>query len=346
MASSRRTGTNESKWSGGAWSAGVNSFGTAGGGRDYTSLTTWETDTDVDIVTATVSPVLECYRDATSYAQNAITFSGATTNATYRRFIRAASGARHAGVSGAGILFTGTGGFQGLEDYFALQDVEIVTAANSSAAVYGYAPDPPGGEGIGLLLKATNAGSGLGYGAYSTPSNRNGRVLANCIVYECEADGYSFQAGATTPIKIYNCTSVNNGGYGFTYATTQPVYKNCIGYNNTTADWNGTGGTGTDYNLSKDASAPGTNNFVSKTLAFSNAAADDYRLAATDTDAINVGTSLAADTWAFDDDIAFTTRPSGAAWDVGAHEYVATGRTTKNTRAWPLGIEVGMGWRL
>lgn len=46
----------------------------------------------------------------------------------------------------------------------------------------------------------------------------------------------------------------------------------------------------------------------------------------------------------------FTTDFDGqtrdATWDIGADAWVIAGRTTKNTRAWPLGIEVGMGWRL
>ena len=46
-------------------------------------------------------------------------------------------------------------------------------------------------------------------------------------------------------------------------------------------------------------------------------------------------------------DIAGTARPSGSAYDVGCWEFVqAAGRTTKNTRSWPLGTEIGMGWRM
>lgn len=312
MASSRRTGTNESKWStpggAGTWSAGVNTFGSAGNGRDYTALSLWESDTDVDIVTSTVSPVLECYRDAASYSiGSGLSLSGATANTTYFRILRAASGARHLGVSGAGIVLTGTQGVQSPDTGTVVQDIEIVVSGNAAGDVYAFQIGTNSMQGVGLLLKATNAGAGGGYGANCT-LNRNGSVLVNCIAYECKTDGFNINAGATTPLRMLNCTSVGNGRYGFSYATAQPVYINCIGQNNGTADWNGAGGTGSDYNLSKDTTAPGAHKVISTTLTFSNAAADDYRLAITDTAAIGAGADLSADTWAFDDDIAFTVR--------------------------------------
>ena len=67
MASSRLTATNEN----------ISTYGAGGFGRDYTSLGTWESATDIDLVTAAQSEVLECYDDAASF-DDRLTFAGAT----------------------------------------------------------------------------------------------------------------------------------------------------------------------------------------------------------------------------------------------------------------------------
>jgi hypothetical protein len=316
MASARRTGTNESKWStpggAGTWSAGANTFGAAGFGRDYTSLGLWETDTDVDLVTDQVSAVLECYADAASYVSNGLSIAGATTSATYRRILRAAATARHNGVPGAGVKFVNsTGGVYSLlaagEAYCCIYDVEAVLTSTVTSSVSAIAASSVAGtEMVGLLVSATTSGAGGTACGIRAANAANDYRVANCIAYGCSHDGFLLRG---TTARVVNCTAVGNGGYGFSFLTNAVIWINNIGSGNTGGDFDGAGATGTTHNLSSDTSAPGATNYRSKTLTFVNAAAKDYRLASTDTEAIGKGTSLAADaTWAFDDDIAFTVR--------------------------------------
>jgi len=304
MASSRRAGTNERKWDGDSWEVGVNTFGTAGAGRDYTAISLWETDTDVDIVTATVSPVLECYNDAASYdLGGAVVFVGATVNTTYFRILRAHSTTRHLGVSGAGVVFDGSSSLSLGETDFGVEDIEVRRSVNNANPRLAVEAAATRGRIVGVLAKGVNTGAGTGLGIYNSANVTV--YIVNCIAFESDDVNIGQRNGV-----VYNCTAVNGGGYGFSYTTTEPAYKNCIGYNNTGGDWNTAGGaSGTDYNLSKDATVPASAHHVHGTLTFNNAGADDYRLTSTDTDAIGAGASLAADaTFAFDDDIAFTVR--------------------------------------
>ena len=89
MASSRRNATNEN----------ISSFGSAG--RDYTSLATWESDTDNNLVGLAQSEVLEGYADAASF-NGTIVIAGAITNSSYFRIFRAAPNAKHKGHVNSG----------------------------------------------------------------------------------------------------------------------------------------------------------------------------------------------------------------------------------------------------
>ena len=326
MASSRRPGTNED----------VKTFGAAGYGRDYTSLATWEDATDIDCVTGTTSPVLECYKDAGSYAiSSGFEISGADTSATYFRVLRAASGSRHSGVPGSGVKFACSAEVTLYDHYLHISDLEWVGAFNSSS-VCGPLSDYFGYgrlyvEIVGCLFSATNSGSELGYGLkLPCESQACGYLkVVNCIAYDCDGAGFYLNASASF---CSSCTSAGNGTYGFRYVTYEPIYKNCIASGNATADWNTAGGdTGTTHNLSGDATAPAAGTYYrSKTLYFMAAQGrtGDYRIAPADLDAKGKGTDLSADgTFAFDDDSAFNLR-SGA-WDLGASNYAPAGSSRR-----------------
>lgn len=101
------------------------------------------------------------------------------------------------------------------------------------------------------------------------------------------------------------------------------ILRNNISQDATSSDYVLPGGSVTltsATNISSDATSPqaGLRNI---TLTFVDAAGDDYRLAVTDTDAIDAGTTIGS----FSDDIDGTTRPSGSAWDIGAHEFIQAG---------------------
>ena len=66
MATSRRNATNEN----------ISTYG--GATRDYSSLATWESDSDVDLVSASQSEVLEGYADSATF-NDTIILAGAVS---------------------------------------------------------------------------------------------------------------------------------------------------------------------------------------------------------------------------------------------------------------------------
>jgi hypothetical protein len=298
----------------------VNTLGATG--YDYSSLATWEGDTDGMDLTATNAglgtpccPVIEAYE---SFTASALYIIGATTSSTYYRVLRAASGVRHLGNPSAGVVASqansaNTYVFQPGEAYFKTEDLRVELAADTTSTVTAL---PSGGNNaavVGVLCTASNAGSGTAL-AISTGNSTAG-VVRNCIAHSSEGAGFT---GAGANIYLDNCTAANNGGLGFDGGTTGAVYRNCIGWNNTGGDFDNVSQSGTDYNFSKDATAPGTTTWTGQTAdPFVDSANDDYRLAV-GAAPIDLGQDLSA---TFDDDVAFTTRPAGSTWDLGAHEY-------------------------
>jgi hypothetical protein len=123
-------------------------------------------------------------------------------------------------------------------------------------------------------------------------------------------------------VKLENCTfsgghrGVNNGGNNLCKAI------NCIAVN--TADrafYDYDYVVGTDYNASDDATAPGANKQINRTITFVDAPNGDFHLDPTDTGVMDLGTTGV--TLGFTDDVDGQERTG--IWDIGADEYVAAG---------------------
>lgn len=301
MATSRITATNES----------ISTFG--GGGRNYTSLSTWESDTDNDNVTGTVSPVLECYADSASYNQS-VNMTGATNNSTYFRIIRNAAGE-------AFVLDVGSTGASGIVGITELNSgVESNTTGsftvtgdgNSAGERPGISINSAGNFVIGVYIHdMTNAGAGGAAGI--SFGNGAGTVCRsiNNVVYACKTTGITLRQSGS---YAYNDTVVGCAT-GYALSSGNPILKNCIGASNTT-DFSGTFSGSSRNNASSDTTATaGSGNRISQTFTFVGGGAP-YQLASTDTGAKGFGLDLSADaTFPFDDDIAGSTR---TAWDIGA----------------------------
>lgn len=308
MASSRKAGTNESRWTNpgdaGSFEAGVNTIGTSG--YDYTSFSTWEADTDLDLVTNTASPVLELMESMTL---TNLSCAGSTTSTAYFRCVRNNSAVRHGGVAGAGAQLTGATAGNTLnvgENNVHLWDLDVITSFSSASSYKNFSVGAyTGVQWVGCLSKMNNSGAGVGSGFQYDNSGHTALRIVNCCAYECDGDGFHTRLNDTC---IYNCTSVDNAGWGFQYTTQSPIMKNCIGHGNAGGDFEGAQNTST-HNLSSDTSAPPYNTYyTSKTVTFVDAANDDYRIT-NDADVVGTGTDLSADGgFAFDDDVAYTTR--------------------------------------
>ena len=103
------------------------------------------------------------------------------------------------------------------------------------------------------------------------------------------------------------------------------VAKNNIAQNNLSDYYTGwsTFAAGSSYNISSDASAPGTSSKASTTVQFVDSTNKDFHLSPSDTAAKNAGVDLSADAnIAFSTDIDGQTRNAAVdAWDIGADEY-------------------------
>lgn len=305
MASSRITGTNEN----------ISTYGTVG--RDYTALATWETATDIDLVTATTSEVLECYADSASFT-DAVTVSGATTDTTYFRILRAVSSARHSGNPSAGVKFTTTSDVSVIvinENNFSVQDV-VVSLNNNSANNRFCIGDTGGNTNVRIIAcivdSPANAGAGV---AHAFQISGTGTKIVNCLAINAEGVGFLALSGSTN--VYYNCTSIGGTDFGFQRVAGTALLVNCLCQQGSTSAFSGTFSASSTTNASSDTTAPGVVTYLSQSFTFVATASKNYHLHRNDLGAKFRGTNLSADaTFPFDDDIDSVTITN---WSIGFH---------------------------
>lgn len=306
MVSARRTGTNEN----------VQTYGN--GTRNFTSLATWESATDNDLVTGMVSEVLECYDDAASF-DDRVGISGAITDSSFMRIIRAASGQGHDGTPNIGVTFTNTGvarTFIVAESNFKLQDIIVAENSASGSTSGSVDVNADACEIVGVLAaNATNSGAALMRGIRLGGDNT---IAVDCLASGCDDSGF-FIDGSGDTIYLYNCTAVGNGETGFEEAlSTATIAKNCLSGGNTTSDFAGSFAASSVTNASSDGTAPGAGSRINQTFTFVNAGGDDYHLDSSDAGAKDFGTDLSGDgVFAFDDDV---DGDLWGTWDIGFDE--------------------------
>ena len=311
MASSRITGTNEN----------IATGGNATRGYDLTAgeLSNWEAATDNDLVTGTVSEVLEIYADASEFADE-IKMDGATTNSSYFRIIRAESGSRHGGIPGTGVHLRITGNVTDFavvdvrEQNASIQDIEVSVdnsqSATKSACYASTDTNSAGTSYIGVIARAisTTSNTRRCYNIYSN----SGKII-NCVAIEStNAGAASSQVGfqefnGDSATVFFNCNA-HNCGIGFNEAgTNTPQIKNCL------FDGNGTHISGSATQLTNYT---GSTTKGVYTLEYVNDAVENFHITANDQTTMGAGTNLSG---SFDDDIDVDIRSS---WDIGFDEFV------------------------
>jgi hypothetical protein len=173
----------------------------------------------------------------------------------------------------------------------------------------------------------SDVGSGVNHRGIQKGSTTD-HTLNNIIIYG--SDQYAlFGDQLNGGVKLNYVTFYGCGG-GTRQAWKEFLVKNCLVYNNTedfTNDGNATYADGSDYNFSKDDTAPGGNSIHGdtdvKTPDFVNTGSgtEDFNLQST-SDAIGVGVDLTSSEGIWRD-IAGNER--GATPDIGAFEYVVLG---------------------
>jgi hypothetical protein len=294
MATSRRTGTNEH----------IGTYDSAGG-KDYTSLSTWETTTDVDLTAGGIgqSEVLECYKGV---HDDIINVQGATTDASFFRIIRPAPGEIHSGIpksDGTCVEFHNTGAtyvFRINESFFQLQDLVLKSLAvggtnnviNLSEADISL---------IGLLIYDSVLAT-INRAISVTPGGGNSAYIINCLIHNVKTRGVFCSTGTT---YLYNLTENDGGSLALEIqAPATCNSKNCV----------------LDGPIFNDGVHNQTTNTLNTPI-YRGISSDNFHLHKTDTVARGNGTDLSADgDFAFDDDIDLETR---SAWDIGFDEFSA-----------------------
>ncbi len=276
-------------------------------------------ETGVPTVTVTLSnagdsPIIgiECYSMSDTVP---VDISGYTTNVTNYIYIYTPLSERHDGKWNATKyrLEISIGDDNAIA--IATANVKIIglqiDIALYKRAIYNYGSPVEVGY---TIIKSTFAGGGW----RGIDVVTGGVTAYNNIIYgfNGDSDSYGLNVGYVYNNTVYGCYC----GY-FTYGG--DISKNNISYNNT-VDFSGSFDASSNYNFSKDDTAPGANSIHgttdSKTPDFVNTGAgtEDFHIQST-SDARNVGTDNPG-SGLYLDDINSYTRSSP--WDIGAAEYI------------------------
>lgn len=339
----------------------VKSIGSSG--RDYSSITLWEADLDNGAVYAAGDIAIgECYDDS-AFSENP-TLDGGTTIGLGGIRLTVATGHRHNGTPGTGVRLVKSAAGSFSSNYASntlLTSGLIIEWLEINGNDLGH-----GGSSTGLvgcigtlqqnrrilrnLLIHNTISSSIGRGVWLSRG-----TLLNSFVFNITANGTNAVYGAhnsNTPMIVRNCTFhnlyANSGGNGSVIGVFNGDTQTTTETRNTIVGTLTPAGTGTatgfslsanstfNYNLSADATASGTgsltnraasNQFVSTVLG-----SEDLHLKA-GADAIDAGVDLGTTDGGHIDIDGRDRDANGDTWDIGAHEYVASGGSPANLDA-------------
>lgn len=282
----------------------------AAGGGDFTSITSWESGQQRDLVAMDERAILNCQAGSVTESWR---ISGWTTDIDRYCLIRAAIGHETGGLASGGYTTTNnTSAATVLEpaNHYWLDGIVIANSSTGNCCSFNNT------QSGGKTFRISNCIMPDGArGIATTATDATAVILAwNNLIYGQTNECILQNASANT-IHAYN-NALIGGTYGIRNVAGTVRPKNNIAQDNSTAGYNGSM-TDSATNISEDATSPETG-LRNISLTFVNAGTD-YHLADTDTAAIDAGTDLSADaTIAFDYDFEGDTR--GASWDIGADE--------------------------
>lgn len=301
-------------------------------GTDYTALSTWESTEVGNLITLNLIRQAEC-RCTGGTADTSVTTSGSwgSDDVHYARaYTDTAGGYRHDGTYSTGNTYRIEDATRCLTQSTALswrvEGLQFKVTGNNSFS----SPVRLQGNGVERhfldnILTFTLLTPLATFGLEVTGNKAQKMFIVNNIIYDVVDGSGMLLAGKDLFKYVYNNT-VTDCKNGYDPIAPQGgvdlIARNNIGNGNTTADWvNPSRWTTADSNTSEDTSAPGTNARTNSGVLFNDESANDFRLAAADTEAKNAGADLSADLdYAFAVDLVGTARPQFTTWDRGAHE--------------------------
>ena len=229
-------------------------------GGDYTSMITWESTEQTDLVSDGDTHVLECYDYDSSPLNEEVLIAGWTTGASNYIVIKAAAGHGHEGVQGTGFHLSQGGLFKTtLENQQAYTRIEGLRVSNTRTSSNGDAIKENGGDGVQIngnicSVTSTVEGACIVLSKSGAPSPRPIAMNNVCL------SGYrGIGVGSFRDADILNNTVIGcvTGIFSSSSGVDADV-KNNVAHGNTT-DWSTGTITGTvSHNRSEDGTTPGT----------------------------------------------------------------------------------------
>lgn len=335
----------------------TNSIGSAGG-RDYSTVALWIAALPSNVVTSGNSYVGECYNDSEFVAGSIGVFSGFTTDATHTITLKCAAGQGFRDNANAqtnaltynasnGVAMRATASFgisgQSSPQYITLDGLQVKATNGESPIVNWGGNFSPDASVLKNCILEGNINLWIVRGFAYT--------ILNCLVVNVCANAYAAGAGGIT-FNDHGCYCANNtivrpsdltiGGRSAIdfngSGNTVRIYNNAIfGFSTPLVNPNSQSSPG-DYNATDQSSLVfGSNNQVSLTYTSqfqgTTSGAMDFRTKS-GAGLIDVGVTDTTDIPGATD-IVGTSRPSGAAWDIGCWELVAAPAGKTPYSPWP-----------
>ena len=309
----------------------------AAGGGDYTTLATWEADTDNDLVTATTQEI--GYISGTIYEGHVI-YKNATVNSDYYRVLAPYPGTKHTGTSGTGSkIVKDTADANTFviveENFFSVSGLEVAGSGNNDVFLYGNFAPSSGGNIANCLIHdlldtAVNSNNGIEINTTGTFVNIFNNVfwnLAGAAIRVKDANEVGFNIVNNTIHNVVTFGGNTEGGMRIKDA----LYASTINNNLVTLvqgeepafQIDGSGNVTGSGNASFDTTAFGVSSGI-----FNVSGVDIYT---SDNEAIGYDFSIASGGAPIVDkgvvstlvttDISGATRPANNTWDIGAFEF-------------------------
>ncbi len=287
-------------------------------GGDYTSLTGWESGEQTSIGSGD-RYIAECYIFAGGLSDSILISGWSFADLTSRIIITVEASNRHDGTEHSGFYIVNDNNKDTIRwgsSNVDIEWIEIDGNGNNWDAIDWVSSGPSNTATLNNCI-LHDTGTGFALNCLHTNTLKSNNIIAYNVNRGCNIGTTISSTIKLIDWTIYNCD----------YGILRGIAKNCIVMGASTSAFLLTG-TGSDYNYSNDATAPGANSEINKTLSdvdfvSTTGGSEDFHLQST-SDAIGIGIGPSSDSDIPTDDIDGDTR-SGTTTDMGADLFVAVG---------------------